>query len=131
MGARWKDIGNVVVGRTHLIWALVWLHVVLIGLPFIAFATRGYETGWEDVAWLAFAIYVIGAAFLLLLAALGVAAPLVAVDAGLGLALFTDGPIEHWLLGTGFLLAATLAGIVPWIALRDLVAWWRKRRSVG
>ncbi len=57
----WKAIGDAVVSRSQLVWWLVALHVVLIGVPAIAFASRGYSTGWEELAWIAIGIEVGGA----------------------------------------------------------------------
>ena len=126
-----RGIGDLIVKRHHLVWALVALHALLIGLPLLAFASRDSTTGWEDLAWVAIGIDVVGAILRIGLAALGVAAPLVIADAVVGFSLLENGPIEQTLLAFGFFVAAMIAAVVQWLALREWIAWWRRRRSAA
>lgn len=111
MSERYRSIGEVVVTRLHLFRALVWLHALIIGVPFADFVVRGLTVGhqgFESLGWVTYLVAAAGASLLLQLAAVGIF-------------LLSQPPGVGW-VGLAFLLLATIGAVMQAIVVREWLA---------
>lgn len=115
-------MGDVEVTRGHLFRALVWIHVLIIGIPFAEFVfrglTRGHE-GFESLGWITYLLAGTGASVLSLLAAIGIVVPLILADVALGYVVASEAPWPLTLIGFGFVLAAGIGAALQWVVIRE------------
>lgn len=120
-----RSIGDVAVTRLHLFRALVWLHVLIIGIPTAEFAVRGLTVGhqgFESLGWVTYLVAAAGASLLLQLAAIGIVVPIILADAALGLFLLFQLSSGVALFGFGFLLLAAIGAVMQGIVIREWLA---------
>lgn len=111
--------------RLHLFRALLWLHVLIIGIPFGEFVVRGLTVGhqgFESLGWMTYVVAAAGASLLLQLAAIGIVVPIILADVALGFVLFSQESGVFRIIGIGFLLPATIGALMQGVVIREWLA---------